>query len=130
MRILLVSLLSCLFMFGCVKRTISITSNPSGALVWVNDREVGRTPVTIDFVYYGEYDVRIEKDGLEPNMTSRRATTPVWGFLGVDAVVEIFTSQESIVLWHFDLEPRNDDPELLLLRANAARRSVAESDNE
>jgi hypothetical protein len=130
MRILLVSLLSCLFMFGCVKRTISITSNPSGALVWVNDREVGRTPVTIDFVYYGEYDVRIEKDGLEPNMTSRRATTPAWDFLGVDAVVELFTSQESTVLWHFDLEPRNDDPELLLLRANAARRSVAESDNE
>lgn len=130
MRILLLSMLSCLFMFGCVKRTISISSNPSGALVWVNDREVGRTPVTIDFVYYGEYDVRLEKDGLEPVMTSSEATSPAWDFPGVDVVVEIFSNQESNVFWHFDLEPRNDDPELLLLRANSARRSVVENESE
>ena len=117
-------------MFGCVKRTISISSNPNGALVWVNDREVGRTPVTIDFVYYGEYDVRLEKDGLEPVMTSRQATSPAWDFPGVDVVVEVFSNQESIVFWHFDLEPRNDDPELLLLRAHSARRSVVETESE
>jgi len=130
MRILLLSMLSCLFMFGCVKRTISISSNPNGALVWVNDREVGRTPVTIDFVYYGEYDVRLEKDGLEPVMTSRQVTSPTWDFPGVDVVVEIFSNQESSVFWHFDLEPRNDDPELLLLRAHSARRSVVETESE
>ena len=130
MRFLVASLLSFLFMFGCVKRTISISSTPSGALVWVNDREVGRTPVTIDFIYYGEYDIRLENDGLEPIMTTRWASSPVWDKPGVDVVVEMFTSVESNVLWHFDLVPRNDDPELLLLRANKARRSVVGDDNE
>ena len=117
-------------MCGCVKRTISISSAPSSALVWVNDREVGRTPVTIGFIYYGEYDVRLEKDGLEPVMTTRWAASPSWDVPGVDVVVEVFSDKESKVLWHFDLNQRNDDPELLLLRANEARRSVVEGNSE
>ena len=64
MRICLIIVLFTFSLFaGCVKRTISISSNPSGALVWVNDREVGRTPVEFEFLYYGEYDLRLERDG-------------------------------------------------------------------
>jgi hypothetical protein len=130
MRFPLAIFLICAFMFGCVKRTISITSNPSGALVWVNDREVGRTPVVLGFVYYGEYDVRLEKDGQEPVMTSRWATSPSWDYPIIDVVVESFSNQESNVQWHFELKARNDDPELLLQRANAARESVVGEDGE
>jgi hypothetical protein len=117
-------------MLGCVKRTISITSNPDGALVWVNDREVGRTPVTLGFVYYGEYDVRLEKDGQEPIMTSRWAKSPSWDYPVIDIVVESFSNQESLVEWHFDLEPRNDDPEPLLQRARSARENVVGNNSE
>ena len=56
---------------GCVRRTISIVSNPPGALVWLNDREVGRTPIEVEFLYYGTYDVRIVKDGYEPLITTQ-----------------------------------------------------------
>ncbi len=42
-----------LFAAGCVQRTITITSDPPGALVWLNDREIGRTPLDVNFVYYG-----------------------------------------------------------------------------
>lgn len=48
--------------FGCVERTITITSEPSGALVHLNDEEVGRTPLTVPFTFYGVYDVRLEMD--------------------------------------------------------------------
>lgn len=47
---------------GCVERTITITSEPSGALVHLNDEEVGRTPLTVPFTFYGVYDVRLEMD--------------------------------------------------------------------
>ncbi len=48
---------------GCVERTITVTSDPSGALVYLNDTEIGRTPVTVPFTFYGTYDVRLEHDG-------------------------------------------------------------------
>ena len=47
---------------GCIERTISITSEPSGALVHLNDDEVGRTPLTVPFTFYGVYDVRVEHE--------------------------------------------------------------------
>ena len=109
-------------LFGCVKRTLSISSNPEGALVWINDREVGRTPAEVEFLYYGEYDLRLEKDGFEPIMTTRWADSPFWEFPVVDLVAEVVEpNRESIIRWHFDLEPRNDDPVLLIERAKRLR---------
>jgi len=42
-RLIRIPLLLCLTMAaqGCVRRVIDITSDPPGARVWVNDREVG-----------------------------------------------------------------------------------------
>ena len=48
---------------GCVERLITVRSQPSGALVYLNDEEVGRTPVTVPFTFYGYYDVRLEHEG-------------------------------------------------------------------
>ena len=48
---------------GCLKRTISVTTEPPGALVWINDVEVGRTPLETDFTFYGIYDVRLRREG-------------------------------------------------------------------
>lgn len=48
---------------GCVERLITVHSTPAGALVYLNDEEVGRTPVSVPFKYYGTYDVRIEHEG-------------------------------------------------------------------
>lgn len=123
MRVTIVFILFVAFLFGCVKQRISISSNPNGALVWVNDREVGRTPVEFEFLYYGEYDLRLEKEGYEPIMTTRWAKTPVWELPVVDLFAEVIApNRESIVYWDFELEPRNDNAALLLYRANRLRR--------
>ena len=108
--------------FGCVRRTLRISSTPPGALVWVNHREVGRTPLEIDFTYYGHYDVQVTRDGNEPIITTAEASPPVWDVIGLDLVFDVmpFESQ-SVVEWHFDLEPRHDDLDALVDRARALR---------
>ena len=110
---LCLAVLFCCLMLGCGDRTISITSSPSGALVWVNDREVGRTPVQIGFIYDGQYDVRIERDGYEPIMTARWSKSD-----------NQMDKGNNVVAWYFELEARNDDPILLRTRANTLRNFV------
>ena len=61
-----------------VERRVSITSEPSNAVVYVNDVEVGRTPVDADFTYYGSYDVRIDNEGFEPLRTKAVARAPIY----------------------------------------------------
>jgi len=50
---------------GCVQRRLMIRSNPPGALVYVDDYEIGTTPVSTDFTYYGTRKIRLVKDGYE-----------------------------------------------------------------
>jgi len=131
MRFISVVVLVCVSLFGCVKRTISITSQPKGALVWVNEREVGRTPVDFEFLYYGEYDVRLEKDGHEPIMTSKWADQPIWDVPVIDLVVEMVPFRfESSSVWHFDFEERNDGQKLLIQRAKNLGTSIVRDDVE
>ena len=40
---------------GCSKRTLMIDSSPQGADVILNHQPVGRTPVSVEFTYYGQY---------------------------------------------------------------------------
>ena len=110
---------------GCVRRTIAITSTPSDALVYVNDREIGRTPCEVEFMFYGEYDVRLTHDGYESVIGSGTASAPVWDFIGADFVAELAPlSLESRVEWHFELHPADNSHADLLARARALRQSV------
>jgi len=102
---------------GCVERKITIASDPPGALVYVNDREMGRTPVTFPFLWYGDYDVRLRLDKNvgtldEPKVLqysyhgSRTASAPVYQWLGVDLFAELmpvrFVDEK---VWAVTLQP-------------------------
>jgi hypothetical protein len=103
---------------GCVRRTITISTDPPGAMVWLNDREIGRSPVDVDFDYYGTYDVRLEREGYEPQMTSGDAKAPLWDMVGLDLVAELLPFDlHSRVEWHYALEPGKKDREALIERA-------------
>jgi hypothetical protein len=111
---------------GCVERTISITTEPPGALVWLNDREVGRAPLEVRFIHYGTYDVRLELEGCEPQMTSGRAAPPWWDAPGPDLLAELVPGRRAVrIAWHYQLQPLDDDPEALLERAADLRRTTA-----
>jgi hypothetical protein len=91
---------------GCIKRTISITSEPPGALVWLNDVQVGRTPCSADFTFFGTYDVRLDLEGYEPIITSREAEPPIYEYPGFDLVAEaVPLNIATFIDWHFELEP-------------------------
>ena len=103
---LLVLLAAAMLLPGCLERTISITSTPPGARVWVNDVEVGTTPVEMDFTYYGSFDVRLRRDGYEPLSMKQKVEPPLAERPVIDLFAEaIPTKFENRVAWHFDLAP-------------------------
>ncbi|HZW08201.1 MAG TPA: PEGA domain-containing protein [Phycisphaerales bacterium] len=89
---------------GCRTRTLEITSDPPGALVWLNDEQVGRTPLETGFVHYGDYEVRLRLDGYNPLVTHRPAGAPLIDQPGIDFVTQAFPGN-SVTRWHFILEP-------------------------
>lgn len=110
---------------GCVRRTISITTDPPNALVFLNDQEIGRSAVTTDFLWYGDYDVVIRKKGYKTLKTHWNVQPPWYEIVPLDFFSE--------VLWpghlhdrhsmHFRLEPAvAPTQEELLRRADAARK--------
>ncbi len=111
---------------GCVQRTIHIESDPPGALVHLNDVEVGRTPVDVDFTFYGEYDVRLAKKGYEPLRTSARARAPWYDTPLLDLVGAALPPGRKTVdiEWFFALEPVDAEPEEVVARARALRARV------
>lgn len=108
---------------GCVQRTITIESNPPGALVHLNDVEVGRTPTTVPFKFYGVYDVRLEKDGYQTLSMAQKAEAPWWEAPGPDLFAELLPGDHEVNLrWHYELEPSQAvDDAALIDRASQLR---------
>ncbi len=50
---------------GCIERSLTITSEPPGAVVTLSSVEVGRTPVTVPITWIGDYDVALRLEGYE-----------------------------------------------------------------
>ena len=105
---------------GCVQRKIKINSQPEGALVYLNDQEVGRTPVAVNFIWYGTYDVRLEKDGYEPLWTQAEAVAPFWENPPMDLFAEMVPGNKVELEWDFEMEKterRHNDVDALLRNA-------------
>lgn len=127
--LILVALLIAIFAgAGCVERTIKITSTPPGALVYLNDEEVGRTPVEVPFTFYGKYDVRLEADGYAPLWIVEETKPPWWENPGPDFFAEAVPNAKSQIDWHFELteaQPVEDvDPDQLYDRAMQLRSQI------
>ncbi len=75
---------------GCVQRKMTIEWNPPGALVYLNDQEIGRTPITTDFIWYGNYQVEVRKDGFETLKTHQQVNAPWWQLVPIDLFAEFF----------------------------------------
>jgi hypothetical protein len=107
-----------------VRRTLTINSDPQGALVYLNDAEVGRTPVSVDFLWYGEYDVILRKEGYATLQTSERIPEPWYQIPPIDFFAEVcwpgqIHDQHAVA---YALEPAvPPDREELLQRAEALR---------
>ena len=63
---------------GCVERRYTIRTDPPGALAIVNDQELGVTPVSASFQYYGDRKVTLIKDGFETRTVIQPIKSPWW----------------------------------------------------
>jgi hypothetical protein len=88
MRVLILAGL-CLAAGGCLERQMTITSQPAGALVYVSDVEVGRTPVTLPFTWYGDYDIILRLDGYETLKTHAKIYPPIYEVPPFDLLSEL-----------------------------------------
>lgn len=111
---------------GCVSRRMTIESNPVGALVLLDGEQVGYTPVSVDFTYYGTREVTLIKDGYETQTFPAKLRTPWYQHIPLD-----FFSDNLIPFqvtdrqrFQYQLRPRdltNDTDENLLNRGNVFR---------
>ena len=76
-KIVLLGLLLALATTGCVQRRMFVRTNPPGALLYVDDYEVGTTPISVPFTYYGTRKIRLVKDGFE-TLTLMETIRPPW----------------------------------------------------
>ena len=93
---------------GCVERNLRIDSDPQGARVLVNDREVGVTPVKLSFLWYGDYDIILRREGFKTLKTHHRVNAPWYQYPPIDLVAECLipvTIKDEHVLPTYELEP-------------------------
>ena len=108
--ILLVAGLSVsLLLGGCVERRLTINTEPQGALVILNDEEIGESPVTVPFNWYGDYWVRISKQGYETLDTHRELKSPWYDHFPFDffAMLNPKRTVDSYE-WTFELSPKKE----------------------
>lgn len=125
---LLIVMLGVMLLAGCVERMITVTTDPPGAVVWLNDEEIGSTPVTREFTWYGTYDVTIRKEGFETLHQGKETPTPIYQWPVLDLFFETLwpgklTDHHP---WHFALTPVTpNDPNALIERAEKLRSEVS-----
>jgi hypothetical protein len=90
---------------GGVTRQLSVKTEPSGALVELNDEEIGLSPVTVSFSWYGHYRVRISKEGYQTLNTHRQLKAPWYDAFPFDFVLMFLWPQQSrqCYEWNFEL---------------------------
>ena len=108
---------------GTNRRTLVITSDPSGALVYVNDVQMGTTPLEADFTWFGVYEVRLSKPGYEPLVTTGEARPRCTTSPSSTSSRRSPRVRETTVRWHYTLTPSVEDDEALLERARGRRRA-------
>ncbi len=81
--LLIVSALS-----GCVERRMLIVSDPPGATAIVNGQNIGPTPASMPFTYYGKYDVTLVRDGFQTKTYFAEIRQPWFEFYPIDFFAE------------------------------------------
>lgn len=104
----LLSVTALMLLTGCVERELTIKTHPEEALVFLNDEEIGFSPVTVNFNWYGDYRVRIRKEGYETLNTHRELKGPWYDGFPFDFFAQIVNPNRIVDTyeWTFELEPR------------------------
>ena len=98
---------------GCVSRRMTIVSNPPGAMVLLDGKEIGYSPASSDFIWYGTRQVTLIKDGYETKTDLVTVSAPWYQW----PVIEFFAdnlSPKRITdrrVFSFDMQPKQIIPD-------------------
>jgi hypothetical protein len=87
-KILLGLCLACAALTGCVERRYTIRTNPPGAIAIVNGEEIGPTPVSRSFTFYGDRKITLIADGYQTQQIQQPIKAPWWDNNITDFVTE------------------------------------------
>lgn len=85
---LVVLVLIALVSTGCVRRRLTVRTNPPGAIVHVDNQRIGTTPCSVDYVYYGTREIRMALPGYETLTVNQPLPAPWYELPGIDFVSE------------------------------------------
>ena len=109
---------------GCVRRRLTVRTQPPGAQVFVDDQEIGTTPCSSSFVYYGTRKVTLIKDGYRTETIYQKLNPPWYQIPPLDFASDNLLIRELRDERIVDVQmvPQEIVPQARLLeRANALR---------
>lgn len=105
---------------GCVEQRYVVTSDPPGALVYVNGKPLGATPADGTYIYHGDYDITIVKPGYQTLHDRKCISTPWYEYFPLDFISEnlIPWRIRDVRCFNYVLEPLKA-PDIEALRARS-----------
>jgi hypothetical protein len=79
---------------GCIRKRMTVRSNPPGAMAYIDKQPIGLTPVSTSFTYYGTRNFELVRDGYRPERFLRKISPPWYAIPPLD-----FFSES---LWPFE----------------------------
>ena len=126
----------CLFtlvcLSGCVERRLTLQTTPKGAVIMLNDEQIGESPVSTSFQWYGDYNIEISKPGYKTIRTHRELKAPWYDMFPFDFFAQILNPHHinDTYQWHFELTPlESKDRGKLLLKAVKLKKQLDQESN-
>lgn len=124
-RLMPVLLLVAILVCGCgsVQRELTVKTEPAGAVVLLNDEEIGTSPVTVSFNWYGDYRVSISHEGYATLNTHKKLSAPWYDYFPFDLMRLMWPAKTTDRYeWTFKLEePQAPSREQLIKSATELR---------
>jgi hypothetical protein len=122
----IVGLFAAINLGGCVERQLTINTEPQGAMIVLNDEEIGVSPVTVSFEWYGDYNVTASKEGFETLKTHRQLKGPWYDGFPFDFFT-LLNPERTVdsYEWTFELEPKKEvNREALIQKAEELKNKL------
>jgi hypothetical protein len=79
---------------GCVRRRMTVRTNPPGASVYIDKQLIGTSPVSTSFTYYAWREIEVVRDGYRTEKVLRRISPPWYELPPLDFVSETLWPRE------------------------------------
>ncbi len=74
---------------GCVRRIVTIDSEPAGAEVYFDRQLIGETPCSHEFLYYGTHRLELVKQGYANLHTPLKLSGPIYEYFPFSFLSEV-----------------------------------------